>query len=89
MEKLGLNYKLLDEDKFADVRCTLDNMMKFRCQQDLSNTVHKAQVLYYHDENVVWESGFLSVTEYFSVHYWDTLCSMCSNRQQESSENWI
>ena len=59
LECLGLNWKILNQQLFGDVRFTLDNLMKQRTAQGIGVSVKKAQILSHTDEDYLWSAGLL------------------------------
>ena len=55
----GLYWKLLNEQRFSQVKFTLDNLMKLRTSQGIGTTVKQAQVLTNFDEQLLWNLGLL------------------------------
>ena len=62
LETLGYYYKLLDDDRFADVKYTLDNIMKDRASKGIVRPRRKSDVLSAFDEDVLWETGVVGLT---------------------------
>ena len=62
LESLGINWKLLSEEIFADVKYTLDNLMKLRTSEGLGTSVKKAEVLSASDEDYLWSIGLLGTS---------------------------
>ena len=58
-ETLGINWKLLNDDKFCNVKITLDNLMKLHTSQGLGTKINKAQILMPIDEDYLWSIGLL------------------------------
>ena len=62
LESVGIVWKLLGDDKFSDLRFTLDNVMKERCSQVVTCTpTCKADVLTAVDQDILWSMGILGV----------------------------
>ena len=59
LETLGFNWKLINEDVFNEIKCTLDNLMKLCTSQGIGVSVKKAQVLMPFDEEFLWSLGLL------------------------------
>ena len=59
LETQGIYWKLLNDERFAEVRYTLDNIMKLRTSQGVGITVKRAQVLTNFDEQLLWNLGLL------------------------------
>ena len=59
LESQGLNWKLIDDKEFSDLKFTLDNVMKSNTSAGVGITVHQADVLTFSDEDYLWRNGFL------------------------------
>ena len=59
LESVGIVWKLLSDDKFSDLRFTLDNIMKQRSSKSVGCGIRKADVLTAVDEDILWSLGFL------------------------------
>ena len=59
LETQGINWKLLDDKKFTEVKYTLDNVMKARTAAGIGITVNKSDVLSKTDEDILWSQGLL------------------------------
>ena len=59
LEKLGLNYKLLDGKEFISLRQVVDNVMKECSKQGLGREIKKAKVLDKQSIDQLWKSGVL------------------------------
>ena len=59
LETLGFIWKLLDQDKFKDIRFTLDNVMKIRTANGIGIRVKKADIISKTDEDIMWSKGVL------------------------------
>ena len=62
LETIGFPWKIVNDDKFTNVKYTLDNMMKLRTEQGIGVSVHKAEVLTATDEDLLWSLGFLGTS---------------------------
>ena len=54
-----INWKLIDDVEFSDLKIVLDNLMKERTALNVGVTKKQAQVISYKDEQNLWESGVL------------------------------
>ena len=54
LESVGIVWKLLSDDKFSDLRFTLDNIMKQRSSESVGCSIRKADVLTAVDEDILW-----------------------------------
>ena len=54
LENKGIGWKLLNDECFADIKFTLDNLMKIRTAQGIGISVKKAQILTETDEDLLW-----------------------------------
>ena len=61
IETLGLAYKFLSDEKFKEVRFTLDNIMKQRTKDTVGGSVRRAEVLSFTDEDLMWSLGLLGM----------------------------
>lgn len=61
LETLGFCWKFLEDEAFKDLKFTLDNLMKVRCQSGLGNNVRQAQVITFQEEDIMWNTGVLGV----------------------------
>ena len=61
LDTIGFSWKLLNETVFNRIRYTLDNMMKRRTADGIGNSVRKAQVITFTDEDLLWSLGILGV----------------------------
>ena len=59
LETIGLCWKLLNEERFSEVKFTLDNMMKLHTSQGIGNSVRKAEILSKDQEEILWSLGLL------------------------------
>lgn len=59
LETLGFCWKFLEDEAFTELKFTLDNVMKSRCQCGLGNDVCQAQVITFQEEDIMWEKGVL------------------------------
>ena len=59
LECIGLNWKIINDKSFSDVKLTLDNVMKLHTAQGYGKGVRKAQVLSTFDEDYLWSLGLL------------------------------
>ena len=62
LESKGIFWKLIDDQFFTAVKYTLNNVMKERAQLGLGNEVHKASVLSFDQEEILWNTGLLGDT---------------------------
>ena len=65
LETQGFNYKLLNNDGLSKIRFTLDNLMKKRTEDGVGNSVRRAHVLSFTDEDLLWSLGFLGTHDPF------------------------
>ena len=49
----------MNEERFGDIRNTLDNMMKLRTAQGVGTSVRKAQILSHTEGDLLWATGLL------------------------------
>ena len=63
LDTMGYCWKLLNESEsvFLKIRYTLDNMMKRHTAEGIGNSVRKAQVITFMDEDLLWSLGLLGV----------------------------
>ena len=61
LETQGLNWQLINDDEFKNVRFTVDNLMKLRTSQGLGAVVNQAQILSYNQEEM-WQMGLLGMS---------------------------
>ena len=61
LEGRGLMWKLLSDEKFRDLKYTLDNVMKQRNSQLVGYGVRKAEVLSPIDQDILWSMGILGI----------------------------
>ena len=61
LETKGIGWKLLNDESFADIKFTLDNLMKRRTAQGIAISVKKAQILTQTDKDLLWNLGLLGV----------------------------
>ena len=59
LETQGLAWKLLTDEVFTELKYTLDNLMKARTSAGLGNSVKKAEIVSFQDEESLWSSGLL------------------------------
>ena len=59
LNTIVFTWKLLNEDNFQRIRFTLDNMMKCCTTEGVGNSVRKAQVITFTDEDLLWSLGLL------------------------------
>ena len=59
LEKLGLNFKLLDGDQFIKLHQVVDNVMKECSAKGLGHKIKKAGILDEEKINQLWESSVL------------------------------
>ena len=61
LEGRGLIWKILADDRFSDLKFTLDNIMKERNSQLVGYGVRKAEVISAIDQDILWSLGLLGV----------------------------
>ena len=61
LESNGINWKLISEDEFSDVKWTLDNVLKSRYLQGVGAKVWQAEVLTFSEEEILWSIGSLGM----------------------------
>ena len=59
LESQGFNWRLVSGAEFEHLKYTLDNCMKDRAARGIGNSVRKAQVLTFTDEDLLWSLGLL------------------------------
>ena len=62
LESNGLSRKLISDEAFADVKYTLDNIMKSRYEASVGQKVHKAEIITEEDEEILWALGILGTS---------------------------
>ena len=62
LETLSYSWKLLNEEKFKEIRFTLDNTMKKHTSDGIGVSVWKAQILSSFDEDLLWNLGLLGTS---------------------------
>ena len=62
IESMGYTWKLLNDEKFGEIRFTLDNIMKERTAQGVGVTVKQAQILNSFEEYLLWNLGLLGMS---------------------------
>ena len=55
METMGFSWRLLNDDRFKEVRFTLDNTMKRRTADGIGISVRRAQVFNLTDKDILWK----------------------------------
>ena len=60
-ESNGLNWRLISDGEFKDLKFTLDNLMKERASSGVGNAIKQAEVLTFTDEDLLWSQGLLGV----------------------------
>ena len=61
LESIRFMWKLLLDDKFIDLKFTLDNVMKERCSMNVGGPTRKADVLSQVNIDILWENCILGV----------------------------
>ena len=61
LESIGFMWRLLNQDKFVDLKFTLDNVMKERCSMNVGGPVRKAEVLSAMNVDILWENCILGI----------------------------
>lgn len=61
-ETRGMNWKLLDDDEFCQLKFTLDNVMKLHTQQGVLQPVQQAGILTVEQEEILWSKGLLGTS---------------------------
>ena len=61
LESNGLNWRLISDGDFKDLKFTLDNLMKQRASSGVVGAVKQAKVLTFMDEDLLWNQGLLGV----------------------------
>ena len=59
LESNGINWRLVSDGDFQDLKFTLDNPMKECAACGLGNKVRKAEILTFTDEDLLWSLGLL------------------------------
>ena len=59
LETQGFSWKILEDDRFKELKFTLDNLMKAHTSQGLGVSVRKADIISKTDEDILWNSGVL------------------------------
>ena len=59
LESNGVIWKLISDGVFAELKFTLDNVMKSRHEAGIGNKVRKADVVNLSDEEILWSMGLL------------------------------
>ena len=59
LEKEGFSWRLLNDERFKELKFTLDNVMKARTSAGIGITVRKAEVVSFEDEKNLWALGLL------------------------------
>ena len=62
LESVGVHYKFLEDQRFVNLKFTLDNLMKERCTDGFGMHVQQAQVISFEQENYLWETGILGTS---------------------------
>ena len=62
LETLSYSWKLLNEEKFKEIRFTLDNTMKKHTSDGIGVSVWKAQILSSFDEDLLWNLGLFGTS---------------------------
>ena len=63
LETNGISWKLLGQDIFSDIRFTLDNLMKQRCEQGIGVRVCQAEILTQFHKEIFWSMGLLGTND--------------------------
>ena len=59
LESKGISWRIISDEKFKEVKFTLDNTMKKRAADGTGNSVRQAEVLNIMDEDILWSLGLL------------------------------
>ena len=59
LESKGFAWRLITDERFKEVKFTLDNIMKERTANGIGTSVRKAKVLNKIDEDILWSLGLL------------------------------
>ena len=62
LEMKGLSLRIINDDAFATLKFTLDNIKKLRTQQGVGSRVWKAEVLSATDKDLLWSVGLLGMS---------------------------
>ena len=62
LETLGFGWKLLNQEKFQEVKFTLDNIMKMRTEQGIGGKVRQAEILTSNHEEYLWLLNLLGTS---------------------------
>jgi hypothetical protein len=62
MDTLGHNYKFLLDDKFLQIRNTLDNIMKIKAKDNIGGGKKQALPITEDEENILWSIGVVLET---------------------------
>ena len=61
LESISFMWKLLSQDQFVNLKFTLDNVMKERCNMNVGGPTRKADVLSQMNIDILWENHLLGV----------------------------
>ena len=89
LETKGLQWKLLNDQDFQQVRFTLDNVMKEHVANRVGGKVRKAEVLNFSEEDLFWSLGLLGYHSpeallHSVVFTLGLNCSLCAGKEHRS-----
>ena len=61
LESNGVNWRLISDGDFKDLKFTLDNLMKEHAACGVINSLKQAEVLSFTDEDILWSKGLLGI----------------------------
>ena len=86
LESKGFSWRIISDEKFKEVKFTLDNTMKKHTADGIGNSVRHAEVLNIMDEDILWSLGLLGThsPEVLLQTVMFTLglsCSLCAGKE--------